>query len=98
MGLLDPIIRGTVALCMKVVPQTIMAYKILIQGGGGISVEMIGIFHFLMILRIVILGLSIRQSGRDRNLLGILMAEIGNELSWCLVTLAWLNPMFSSLL
>ena len=86
----DPMIKGGFALIMKAIPQLIMAVKIWQVGGAGIATTFVVMFHLLTCSRILQVYLAVREIGWDRNLKGILLSESGNELSWCIVTLAWL--------
>lgn len=86
---LDPLMRGAYSLVFKAIPQTIMAWKIFTVGGQGLNLVMIVTFHILTISRIFQVWQTVREAGWDRNRTGLLLSEIGNEISWSLVTIAW---------
>jgi len=85
----DPIIKGWLALSFKAVPQLMMAWKIAIVGGTGVSGIFILTFHLLTLSRILLIFWEIQKVGWDRNRKGMLVSEIGNELSWVVVTTTW---------
>lgn len=89
-GWKDPIVKGLLSLFAKAMPQVIMAYKVWQVGGKGLSGVMIVTFHILTITRIIQILITVNEFGIDRNRRGLLISEIGNELSWALVTIAWL--------
>lgn len=86
----DGVIRGLLALSMRVIPHTLMGIKILSVGGAGLSPVYIVFFHVLTLSRIIQISLTISESGWNRHSTGLLVAEVGNELSWTFVTLACL--------
>ncbi len=88
--LLDPVMKGVYGLILRVIPQFALAWKIFQHGGEGLSVVMVVIFHILTLSRIFQIFRSIKEAGWDRNRTGLAVAEIGNEVSWTLVTVAWL--------
>ena len=90
-GYSDPIVRGVVALLCRTVPQFYLAWTIMMdQGGRGLSGITILTGHVGILVRIAHVMYTARHSGRNRNLYGILIAEVGNEIGWVAVTLAWL--------
>jgi hypothetical protein len=86
----NPFVRGWLALAMKALPQVVLAWKILVVGGNGLSLVMVVMFHYLTLSRIFQVWLAIREAGWDRNRRAMALSEIGNEATWCLVTAAWL--------
>lgn len=87
----DPVVRGVMGLCFKSVPQFIMAYKVWVVGGNGLSGLMMITWHLLTLTRIFQVLIIVREAGWDRNRKGLLISEIGNEFSWLFVTAAWLK-------
>ncbi|MSQ12151.1 MAG: hypothetical protein EXR48_05625 [Dehalococcoidia bacterium] len=87
----DPILRGSLALAFKSVPQVVLAVKIAMEGGSGIAGLAILTGHVTICARILQLAFSIREAGWDRNRRGSLLSELGNEASWLLVTVLWLT-------
>ncbi len=88
--LFDPIMKGFYGVILRVIPQIALALKIAQYGGAGLSAVMVIIFHILTISRIFQISMNIKEVGWDRNRIGLLIAETGNELSWTLVTVVWL--------
>lgn len=86
----DPVVKGYLSLFFRAVPLFIMAYKVFTVGGAGLSVIMIVTFHILAIVRITQIAMSITEAGWDRNRRGLIISEIGNEMSWVCVTVSWL--------
>lgn len=83
----DPVVKGNYSLIFKSVPQLFLAYKISQYGGSGLSVVMIFTFHALTLVRIFQIFQSITEAGWDRNRIGLIVSEIGNEISWTIVTI-----------
>jgi hypothetical protein len=91
LSLIDPLIKGLYSLGFKTIPQLLMAWKILILGGAGVSFAMLLIVHLLTLIRLGQIFAHTKKLGYwDRNMKGLALAELGNEVSWTLVTLAWL--------
>lgn len=88
--LFDPVMKGVYGLILRVIPQIALAIKIFQNGGDGLGVTMVIIFHILTLSRIFQISMSIKEVGWDKNRTGLIIAEIGNELSWTLVTIVWL--------
>jgi len=86
----DPIVKGWTNVAVRTVPNLIMAYKILTSGGGGVSTTFVVVFNVLTLMRIAQVVLTSKKLGEwDRNRKGLIIGEIGNELSWLLVTVIW---------
>jgi hypothetical protein len=87
----EPYLKTCAAVAFKAIPQLLLAYKIFQVGNTGVSGLWILSFHCFTISRLVPLFLLNRASGWDRLRKSMLLSEIGNEGSWCVVTLAWLS-------
>jgi len=87
--LTDPIVQGWLANAIKSVPQTFLAYKMWQEGGGGYTAIAIWLSHVMIMIR-VIQVVADYVSAPERRKAGLIIAEVGNELSWCIVTIAWL--------
>lgn len=85
----NPMIRGWGTLCLKVMPQSIMAWKVWTVGGSGLAPTMVATFNIITIFRIIQVYLTIRENGLDKNRRALFISEIGNEISWLAVTIAW---------
>lgn len=87
---LNPIMKAIFGIIFRAVPHVFMALKIFQEGGSGLSVVMVVVFHTLTITRILIVYNSYLKAREDINRKALLVSEIGNELSWCVVTATWL--------
>jgi hypothetical protein len=85
----DPIVKGFLALTVRVVPNLMMATKIWVSGGSGVSLWFVVIYNTLTLLRITQIVLTAGKNGWNRNLRGMIIGEIGNLLSWLVVTVVW---------
>ena len=86
----DPIIRGGFALLFKFVPQMTLAVNIWRYGGSGIALYTIWVGHFIISMRIGQIWISARKTNWDRHRIGVVIGELGNEVSWIVVTIVWL--------
>lgn len=86
----DPLVMGSLAIFFKAVPQCVLAWTIARDGGAGLAPAAIAAGHVTILLRLGQLGIAIREAGWDRNRIGSFISEVPNELSWIVVTLAWL--------
>jgi hypothetical protein len=85
-----PMVCGWLALAMKAIPQLILAWKVWHVGGAGLSPIMMVMFHYLTLSRIFQISLIVKEAGWDKNRIALAVSEIGNELSWVIVTAVWL--------
>lgn len=83
----DPLIKGNYSLIFKSIPQLFLAYKISQNGGSGLGIIFIISFHALTLARIFQIFQSISEAGWDRNRIGLAVSEIGNEITWTIVTI-----------
>lgn len=90
-GLGDPIVHGNFGILFIGVPQITLAYTIFMEGGQGLAGAALLVSNFSILIRLALLGFAIAEGGWDRNRKGAAMSEFANELSWLLVTLAWLS-------
>lgn len=89
-GLRDSMTKGLLAVVFKATPQFMMALKIFSEGGAGVPMITIIIGNIGVCIRIGQIIISIREAGWDRNRLWLLIAEVSNEISWAIVSFAWL--------
>jgi hypothetical protein len=87
----DPVVHGLAGLCFIGLPQVTLAYKIFEVGGAGLAGGMLLAGHVAIITRLGQLGFAIREAGWDRNRIGAAISEAANEVTWLLVTAAWLR-------
>ena len=85
----DPMVKGYFAVFFKAVPQLVLAYNIMIGGGGGLAGIAIVTGHITILIRLGQLWFSIKEAGWDRNRTGSALSEIANESSWIVATIAW---------
>ncbi len=90
LGLTDPLVHAGLAACFIGLPQLILAYKIFTVGGEGMAGLMLLAGHIGICTRLGQLWFAIREAGWDRNRQGAALSESANEITWLLVTLAWL--------
>lgn len=88
----DPLVHGFFGVCFIGLPQLTLAYKIFLVGGAGLAGGMLLAGHIGITTRLGQLWFAIREAGWDRNRLGAALSELANEITWILVTLAWLKP------
>ncbi len=86
----DPVLKSDLGIIFRAIPHCFMAYKIFVEGGEGLSVFMVIIFHILTLTRIILIYSSYLKLKTDINRKSILRTEIWNEVSWIIVILAWL--------
>jgi len=87
LNIFDPLIKGNYSLIFKSIPQLFLAYKIGQNGGAGLGIIFIISFHALTLARIFQIFQSIAEAGWDRNRIGLAVSEIGNEITWTIVTI-----------
>ncbi len=90
LGLVDPMVKGYLAVAFKAIPQLALAYKIFLMGGRGLSPVAVVTGHITILTRLGQLWYSIKEAGWDRNRRGSALSELANEGSWLVATLAWL--------
>ena len=88
--LLDPIIRGWIAVMFKALPQLTLAYNIWLEGGDGLATIAVVVGHITICTRLGQIFLSIREAEWDRNRIGSMISEAANELSMLVLTVVWL--------
>ena len=89
-GLGGPIVHGYLGILFIGIPQITLAYTIFQEGGQGLAGTALLASNFSILIRLGLLGFAIAEAGWDRNRKGAAMSEFANEISWLLVTLAWL--------
>lgn len=89
-GLGDPIVHGHLGILFVAVPQITLAYTIFQEGGQGLAAAALLSSNLSILIRLALLAFAIAEAGWDRHRKGAAMSEFANELTWLLVTLAWL--------
>ncbi|MCL4501085.1 MAG: hypothetical protein M1438_04430 [Deltaproteobacteria bacterium] len=90
LGLYDPLVHASFAACFIGLPQMTLTYKIFTEGGAGMAGLMLLAGHIGICTRLGQIWFAIREAGWDRNRQGAALSELANEVTWLLVTLAWL--------
>ncbi len=90
LGLVDPMVKGWLAVFFKAIPQLALAYKIYEMGGHGLAAAAVITGHVTILARLGQLWFSIKEAGWDRNRRGSALSELANEGSWLIATLVWL--------
>ena len=90
-GLGGPIVHGYLGILFIGLPQITLAYTIFQEGGQGLAGVALLASNFSILIRLGLLGFAIAEAGWDLNRKGAAMSELSNEISWLLVTLAWLS-------
>ena len=86
----EPITRGCVSLIVKSTPQLFIAYCIVNAGSNkGLAGLTLLIGHTTVCLRLCEIYLAAKKVGWNKPNLGLLISEGGNELTWCITTIAW---------
>jgi uncharacterized membrane-anchored protein YitT (DUF2179 family) len=86
----DPLVNAGFGVCFIGLPQLTLAYKIFSVGGEGLAGAMLLAGHIGILTRLGQLMFAIREAGWDRNRRGAALSEVANEVTWVLVTGAWL--------
>ncbi len=90
LGIVDPMVKGWLAVFFKAVPQFALAYKIFMMGGAGLAAAAVITGHITILSRLGQLWFSIKEAGWDRNRRGSALSELANEASWLVATVVWL--------
>jgi hypothetical protein len=90
LGIVDPMVKGWLAVFFKAVPQLSLAFKISRMGGAGLAAAAVITGHITILSRLGQLWFSIKEAGWDRNRRGSALSELANEGSWLIATLVWL--------
>jgi hypothetical protein len=86
----DPMVRGWTALVLKGWPQLMLAVKIMLEGHGKLRLTTVILGHTTILIRLGQIFLSVKATGWDRPRRGLWLSELGNELTWCVTTIAWI--------
>lgn len=87
----SPWAKCYLGIALKVGPQLVLAYKVAVVGGDGLSWVMVTCFHVLTLIRVGLTGLAVWEAPRERNRYALFIYETANELSWVLVSIVWLS-------
>ena len=88
--LTEPITRGLVSLVFKSTPQLYIAYCIVdARSSGGLAGLTVFVGHVTVCTRIVEIYFAANQDGWNKQNVGLMISEAGNELTWWVTTFAW---------
>ncbi len=91
-GVANPWVKGGIALFCKTTSQIVFAFKIREKGRIGLAGMTLVMGHVTVMCRVGQILCAISVTGTwDENLTASLISELGNELSWILVTVCWLR-------
>lgn len=89
----EPITRGIVSLLFKSVPQLFLGYCIMSAGSRrGLVWSTLLIGHITVFIRIaeIIIAARSKKGGWNKENIGLMISEAGNEISWMFTTVVWL--------
>lgn len=86
----DPMKLAFFAIACKSVPQLLLVWSVLDQGGSGIPVAALLVGHLTILIRLGQIYFIVREAGWERNRLWLAVSESAAELTWIAVTLAWI--------
>jgi hypothetical protein len=89
-GFSDPLVYSFFGVLFIGVPPITLACTIFKEGGHGLAGAAVLSGNVSILIRLALLGFTLAEAGWDRNRKGAAMSEFANEMSWLLVTLAWL--------
>lgn len=86
----DPMILAFLAIASKSMPQLLLVWIILEQGGSGIPLVSIIVGHCTILIRLGQIYFMVKEAGWERNRIWLAVSEGAAELTWLAATLAWL--------
>ncbi|MGB4076306.1 MAG: hypothetical protein WBK28_01210 [Minisyncoccia bacterium] len=86
----DPVTLAFLAIASKSVPQLLLVWIILDQGGSGIPTTSIIVGHCTILIRLGQIYFMVREAGWERNRVWLAVSESAAELTWIAATIAWL--------
>lgn len=92
----EPITRGIISLIVKSIPQLYVGYCIIHDGANtGLPWQTLLVGHITVCIRIGEIFFSAMTKGVggqhnwSRHNIGLLISEVGNEITWCVTTVIW---------
>ncbi|KND51877.1 MAG: hypothetical protein ABA06_01290 [Parcubacteria bacterium C7867-001] len=86
----DPMTLAFLAIASKSMPQLLLVWSILEQGGSGIPAASIIVGHCTILIRLGQIYFMVREAGWERNRVWLAVSESAAELTWIATTTAWL--------
>jgi hypothetical protein len=90
LSLADPMMKALFAIAYKSIPQVLLAWKFLAEGATGTPGLSVVVGHATILIRLGQIYFMIREAGWDRSRFWLAVSETANEVSWVIVTIAWL--------
>lgn len=88
--LLDPLVKGSMAISCKTLPHLMLAAKIWDEGSAGFPGVAMLFGHLMILGRLTQIGFAVHDEGRwDRNRIGAAISDGTGEIAWIIVTIAW---------
>jgi hypothetical protein len=90
--IIDPVIKGWIAVACKAVPHLMLGFIIADEGRGGFPLAALLMGHLLILLRLFQIGIAVRQARAwDRIRIGAAISDGAGEIAWIFVTIMWLT-------
>lgn len=86
----NAMVKGLFGVAYKSIPQVLLAWKFLAEGGSGTPGPSVVLGHATISIRLGQIYFMVKEAGWDRNRFWLAVSESANELSWIIATLAWL--------
>lgn len=86
----DPMILAFLAIASKSVPQLLLVWKILEEGGSGIPLVSVLVGHVTILVRLSQIYFMVREAGWERNRIWLAVSEGAAEITWIAATIAWI--------
>ncbi|OGY31681.1 MAG: hypothetical protein A2805_02180 [Candidatus Andersenbacteria bacterium RIFCSPHIGHO2_01_FULL_46_36] len=86
----NPVTKALLAITYKSVPQVLLAWKILAEGGSGIPALTVLVGHLTILIRLGQIYMMVREAGWDPNRKWLGISETANGITWVIATIAWL--------
>jgi hypothetical protein len=91
----DPRVNGLMSVCLRMVPNLAIAWKVYFLGGSGYSPYFVTLGHALILSRVFAVAFLRSEAGWDLNRRIVLRVELGNEFVWIVATAVWLRWFFT---
>ncbi len=90
--IIDPIVKGWIAVACKAVPHLMLGFKIAQEGREGLPLAALAMGHLLILLRLAQISIAVYQARSwDRNRIGAVISDASGEVAWIFVTITWFS-------
>ena len=86
----DPMVLAFLAIACKAIPQLLLVWKILEEGGSGIPLVSVLVGHVTILVRLGQIYFMVREAGWERNRTWLAVSEGAAEITWIAATIAWI--------